>query len=287
MTEPSISITPPPPGHTPFTELCLAGACNRGICYIGCLKKLEEENLLNIKALSASSIGAFIGICYILGFTSDELLAIIIDKDFKIFRDFSFSEEGAVLKGQEYKNWVFEILSKKINPNITLLDLYNITKIHFTCTTTCIYSNSENFKEGIIYMSHIQTPTVSLITAINCSMAFPFIFPPIYYQDCQFIDGGVLDNFPINLLSDTALGLKVNFKMIDGSTSIRNPISYIGKIFELITHRFKYLKPDTSKNIVCTECDDFNIIDFELSIDDKITLFKRGYSSMETFLKAT
>ena len=25
-----------------ITSLCLAGACNRGICYLGCIKKLEE-----------------------------------------------------------------------------------------------------------------------------------------------------------------------------------------------------------------------------------------------------
>lgn len=134
-------------------------------------------------------------------------------------------------------------------------------------------------------MSHINTPNVPLITAINCSMAFPFIFPPISYLDCQFIDGGVLDNFPIDLLSDKALGLKVNFKPIDGFTSIKNPISYIGKIFELISQRFKDLKPNISTTIVSTDCDDFDLIDFDLSIDDKITLFKRGYVTMEKFLK--
>ena len=270
----------------PFTEICLSGACNRGICYLGAFKKLEETNLLRIEKIVGVSIGALIAVCYILGFSSDELLRIIVEKDFREFRDFSFTEEGAILKGIEYKNWVSEILAKKVNPNITLLDFYNITKIHFTCTTTCIYSTNNEYQEGVVFLSHIHTPTMPLSTAINCSMAFPFIFPPVYYAGCQFIDGGVLENFPIDLLSEKALGLKVNFRPIDGSTSIKNPISYIGKIFELITFRFKTLKPETNVNIVCTDCDDFNVIDFELSIDDKITLFKRGYSSMEKFLKS-
>lgn len=269
----------------PFTEICLSGACNRGICYLGAFKKLEEMKLLNIEKIVGVSIGAFIAVCYILGFSSDELLKIIVEKDFRDFRDFSFTEEGAILKGMEYKNWVSEVLSKKVNPNITLLDFYNLTKINFICTTTCIYSTNDAYKEGMIHLSHVHTPTMPLAVAINCSMAFPFIFPPIYYQGCQFIDGGVLENFPIDLVSENSLGLKVNFKPIDGSTSIKNPISYIGKIFELITHRFKDLKPEIHQNIVCTDCDDFNVIDFELSIDDKITLFKRGYTSMEKFLK--
>ena len=85
---------------------------------------------------------------------------------------------------------------------------------------------------------------MSLFNAVNCSMAFPFIFPPMEYKGCQFIDGGVLDNFPMDLLSVNAIGLKVNFKPIDSSTSTKNPISYIGKIFELMSNRFKILKDE-------------------------------------------
>jgi len=268
-----------------ITELCLSGACNRGICYIGCFKKLEELKLLKIEKIIGVSIGAFMAVCYILGYTSDELLKIVIEKNMKEFKDISFSEQGALLKGEQYKNWVYEVISKKIDPNITLGELYEITKIHFITTTTCIYSSTSEFKEGIVYLSHIETPTIPLIIAINCSMAFPFIFPPIYYKGCQFIDGGVLDNFPSDLVSDDALCLKVNFKQIDGSTSIKNPVSYIGKLFELISFRFKYLKSESSKNIVCVDCDDFNIIDFEIPIDDKITLYKRGYKAMDNFFQ--
>ena len=32
-------------------ELCLSGACNRGICYIGCFKKFEELNLLKVEKI--------------------------------------------------------------------------------------------------------------------------------------------------------------------------------------------------------------------------------------------
>ena len=267
-----------------ITEICMAGACNRGVCYIGAFKKLEELKLLKLEKIVGVSIGAFISVCYILGYTSNELLRIIIEKDMKELKDISLTEQGAVLKGEQYKNWVFEVLSKKVDPYITLIDLYSKTKINFITTTTCIHSTIDEFKEGIVYMSHIHTPNMPLITAINCSMAFPFIFPPINYKGCQFIDGGLLDNFPLELVSEKALGLKVNFKPIDGSTSTKNPISYIGKLFELISNRFKYLKSETHKNVICIDCDDFNLIDFEMSIDDKITLYKRGYTAIEKFV---
>jgi predicted acylesterase/phospholipase RssA len=267
------------------TEICLAGACNRGISYIGCFKRLEEDQLLKLEKMVGVSIGSFIGACYLLGYSSDELFGMVVDKNMNDFKDFSISEQGAVLKGEQYKNWVYEVLARKNDPNITLAQLFEKTKIEYTLTTTCIHSTNNEFSEGIVYLSHKHTPDMSLFTAVNCSMAFPFIFPPVNYKGCHFIDGGVLDNFPLDLLSIDAIGLKVNFKQIDSSTSTKNPISYIGKIFELLSNRCKFLKDEKHKNIITIDCDDFDVIDFGMSIDDKITLFKRGYKAMDKFLK--
>ncbi len=266
-------------------ELCLSGACNRGVCYIGCLKKFEESKLLNIKKVIGVSIGAFIAVCYIIGYSADDMLRIIIEKDSRDFKDFTLSEQGAILKGEQYRNWVFEVLSKKIDPNITLLNFFIKYNIHFITTATCIHSTNDEFKEGITYLSHEYTPDVPLIVAINASMALPFIFPPISYKGARFIDGGLLDNIPREFITKDALSLRVNFKRIDGLSSINNPISYIGKLFELITKRIAFLKNEIElTNVVYINCDDFNIIDFEMSIDDKITLYKRGYKAAEEYL---
>lgn len=266
-----------------ITEICLAGACNRGISYIGCFKKIEELNLLKLKKIVGVSIGSFIGACYMLGYSSEELFDVVVSKNMNEFKDFCISEPSAILKGEQYKNWVFEVLAKKENPNITLKQLFEKTGIDFIVTTTCIHSGNPEFPEGIAYLSHKHTPDMTLFTAVNCSMAFPFVFPPMEYKNCQFIDGGVLDNFPLELLSIDAIGLKVNFKPIDSLTSTKNPISYIGKIFELMSNRFKILKDEQHQNIITVDCDDFDVIDFGMSIDNKITLFKRGYKAMSTY----
>ncbi len=55
-------------------ELCLSGACNRGICYIGCFKKFEELDILKVEKILGVSIGAFIAVCYIIGYNADEML---------------------------------------------------------------------------------------------------------------------------------------------------------------------------------------------------------------------
>ncbi len=267
-------------------ELCLSGACNRGICYIGCFKKFEELNMLKIEKILGVSIGSFIAVCYIIGYNADEMLKIIIDKDMKDFKDFSLDEHGSILKGEKYKDWVYKILSEKIDPNITMLDFYKKYGIYFITTSTCIYSSNKKFSEGIVYMSHELTPDVPLIVAINASMSVPFIFPPVCYEDAKFVDGGILDNIPNGFMSKDAFSLRVNFKQVHSHESINNPISYMGKLFELMTRRIDQLKNgNIFENIISIPCDDFNIIDFEMSIDDKITLYKRGYNTTEKYLK--
>lgn len=270
---------------TIIEEICLAGGCNRGIAYIGCLKRMEELNILNLKKIVGTSIGSFIGACYILGYSSDELFDSIIEKNLNDFKDFSITEPSSLLKGEKYKNWIYEILAKKDNPNITLKELYNKTNIEFIITTTCIYNGSDDFSEGIVYLSHKITPDISLFNAINCSMAFPLVFPPVSYKNCEFIDGGMLDNFPLDLVSTNAIGIKTTSKPINSLTSIKNPISYIGKIFELMYNRLKLLKNETHQNIININCDDFDILDFDMSIDNKITLYKRGYYTTYNFFK--
>jgi predicted acylesterase/phospholipase RssA len=267
-----------------ITEICLAGACNRGIAYVGAFKKLEEMNKLSLKKMVGVSIGSFIAACYIIGYTSEELLDEIIQQNTDEFKDISISEDS-ILKGEKYKKWVHEIISKKENPEITMSELYKKTGIELIIISTCIYSELEEYPEGIIHFSHTHTPDVPLFIAITSSMAFPFIFPPVVYKNCKFIDGAVVDNFPINLVSIDSLCIKVNFKPIVNST--KNPISYIGKIFELLTNRISLLKNEKHENIVCINCTDFNVIDFDMSIDDKITLYKRGHSAIEKFYSSS
>lgn len=341
-----------------ISEMCLAGACNRGISYIGCFAYLEEMKLLELKKIVGVSIGSFIAACFITGYTSDELFDSVINKDMNVFKDYCMGKDGALLKGEEYKNWVYDMLSKKCDPNITMKELYKTTGIEFILTTTCVYAPpttiqpptstqpppiqytyttsatdlvdvvdievcdlvddcaavdaavheadavvnvseeevgtdstdgiklpKQQFKEGIVYLSHIHTPDMPLYVAVNCSMAFPFVFPPVFYEDCQFIDGGVLDNFPMDMLSTDAVGMKSSYKNSDGSDVTKNPLTHLGKIFELVSNRFVNLKMEKHQNIFTINCTDFDVIDFGMSLDDKITLYMRGYEAMKEFIE--
>ena len=54
-----------------------------------------------------------------------------------------------------------------------------------------------------------------------------------------------------------------------------------------MSNRFKILKSEQHQNIITVDCDDFDVIDFGMSIDNKITLFKRGYKAMNSFFETS
>jgi len=56
--------------------------------------------------------------------------------------------------------------------------------------------NSEELEK--IDISHKTHPNLSLITALRMTMSFPLIFEPILYENNCYIDGGLVNNFPLN-----------------------------------------------------------------------------------------
>ena len=100
-------------------ELCLAGAANRGIAYIGAIKCLQDNCVLDVKKFVGVSIGSLVGVAFILKYDMDLLFEDILLQDISEFQDISISSaitQWSVLRGEKYKIWVWELLSKKIDP---------------------------------------------------------------------------------------------------------------------------------------------------------------------------
>jgi NTE family protein len=256
-------------------ELCLSGACHRGISYIGVLQYLEENNVIEAKSLEkviGVSIGSFVAACYLAGYSPLEFIDIVVNYDTSTLKDIDIlnSESGlAVLRGTAFREWISSVIAKKISPQITMKEFYEKTKTHFTVVATCI-------EDGAVYINHETEPDFLLIDALISSMNFPFVFPPYVVNGKRYVDGGLLNNFPMHMLSQEAVGLTVNFENI---SDIHNPFSYIGKLFELISRDRDLLRESNSKLIIRVEATDFSLIDFDMNVDDKMTLYKRGYNA--------
>lgn len=259
-------------------ELCMAGAASRGFCYIGALAKLEKQGMLfDLEIIAGVSIGAFVGVCIAIGYSPLEMFNILLEKNINDFQDISVEHvlnQGSILKGDRYKSWVWEVLAKKIDPMMTFSDIQKQFKKKLIMTTTCI-------QDGLVILSSDKTPNMPIFYAILSTMALPFIFPPVWYESKTYVDGGVLDNFPIRFLSKDALGLTVSNRPFEMDPS--SVFSYIAKLFELISQQTRKLHGEWGY-IVEIPASDFGLIDFNLSMDDKVTLYYRGYEAIDRYI---
>lgn len=268
--------------------LVLAGGGVKGFVLIGAIKYLEEHNIMsNITTFIGTSIGGYISILYIIGYSSDDLLKFgkLLDMSKTTTINIQNFFDNYSLDDYKHFDIIFKKLlnNKKINENITLLELYKLTKKKLVVSTTCIDDKNTE------YISYDNYPDMPVITAIKMTTCVPLLFPYIKYNNKIYIDGGLIDNFPINyiILNNYDINKVIGLNIItDISTNINNIFDYIISIFNIYTASNDDNKINLSKkypnNIFNITLSKKNPLDFNLSNNEKKEMFKYGYEFMKT-----
>ena len=197
--------------------LVLSGGGAKGFSHLGVIRALEEEKI-PIDYITGSSIGALIGSMYAMGMTVDEIGDLISDP--------KFSESAQGVIEDEYKyffstypkdaGWIGinmaydSVLHTRIPgglvnsaPTIyTLLEKqsqyiaranydFDQLMIPFRCVAADIVN-----KEQVVFSSG------DLAFAVRASMAFPFYFAPVQFGERLLYDGGIYNNFPVDIMED-------------------------------------------------------------------------------------
>jgi len=205
-------------------HIVLSGGAYLGLYQFGVLKYLNEKNfyqLENIETLHGTSIGGFISIILSLNLEWNNLIEYFVkrpwDKSIQITPNLILDvihKKG--IFGEDVFRIALEPLfkSKDIDININLREFYEITK-----KDIFLYSvNLNNFK--LTQISHKSHPDLSVIKAIHMTCALPYVFQPVWYENNYYIDGALLNNYPVNkcieIIKDknekNILSLKFKFK---------------------------------------------------------------------------
>ena len=163
--------------------LVLSGGGARGIAHIGVIEELEKRGF-EIASIAGTSMGAVVGGVYVLGKMEEykEWLSSL-DK-FGVFGlfDFTLSWQGFV-KGDKVFNRMKEYIS---DGNIEDM------RIPFAAVAADIISKKE-----VVFTSG------SVFDAIRASVSIPTVFTPVKHGDGLLVDGGVMNNIPVNHVSRT------------------------------------------------------------------------------------
>jgi NTE family protein len=174
--------------------LVLSGGGARGIAHIGVIEELERRGF-KITSIAGTSMGSLIGGVYAAG-KLKELKEWIytLDKG-KIFRmvDFTLSKQG-LIKGDK--------VLKKMKDYIPDTNIEELP-LPFAAVAVDLISRREVvFREGSLYH------------AIRASIAIPSVFTPVKEDHRLLVDGGVLNNIPLEYVEridgDKLIAVNVN-----------------------------------------------------------------------------
>ncbi|RLA21138.1 MAG: hypothetical protein DRQ61_04660 [Gammaproteobacteria bacterium] len=171
-------------GHA--NSLVLGGGGARGYAHIGVLRALEVNGVA-IDAVGGTSIGAVIGAAVALQYNSDKIFNLCAQY-FRNFFDFTLPVISLIKGRKIEKNLEMALGNKQIE------DLW----IPFFCVST----NLTRAEQVIHYRG-------SLAEALRSSMSLPAMMPPVIKSGDLLVDGGVLNNLPIDVMNDLYSGGKI------------------------------------------------------------------------------
>lgn len=266
--------------------LILSGGGVKGIAHIGALKALSENHILDtIETFVGSSIGAIVCALYVIGITPDEMFDFIKAFDLSKIKSvhmFDFIQKYGFDNGIKLEFLLYNLFQLKDNKfDITFKELFEKTKKKLIITTTCV-----NDKK-VRYLSHETSPDMPIIIALRMSTCIPLFYTPVNHQNMLYIDGGCIDNYPINLFNDR-LEEVIGIYLTDIRSicqKIDNLESYLFNVIQCLMEgvTFNSVK-GYEKYTISVKLDQVNIANFKIDIDKKIMTYKAGYDAVINYL---
>ncbi|QHL86475.1 hypothetical protein GU926_03060 [Nibribacter ruber] len=191
--------------------ICLSGGAARGVAHLGVLKALQELSI-PIEVISGTSSGAIAGAFFAAGFSPEKVLELVCD--------LSLSQlvRPALNKGLLQSNALQKLFEQHLQ-DITFADL----------PIQLIISATDLNQGSTVYLTE-----GSVANALRASSALPIMFQPVPHGSRLLVDGGLLNNMPVECLTgacEKIIGVHVN--PIDHKTDIKSIRQVTERVFHL------------------------------------------------------
>ena len=252
----------------PKIGLALGGGGAKGAAEVGVLKVLEEAGV-PVDYVVGTSIGSIVGGLYASGYSPSELETMFQTQEWLSL----LTDRNASLSNEPYKTvngvtyiFGFPVMDKS-RRGIGMMPGGRIE--HMLDSMACAKGCKDFAKLRIPFRcvaTDVRTAEEVILSkgaiakAMRASMAIPGIFKPVEHGDRLLVDGGMLNNLPVDVCKKMgadiviAIDLEQNVKKprkqadISSLTPIATMLGF-GAILEWITNRPDILKHDENKKL--------------------------------------
>lgn len=274
--------------------LVLSGGGAKGIAHVGVIKALEENDI-PIDCIAGTSMGSIVGSLYACGYSPEEMMDLFTSKGF------GYWSSGTIDKRLVYyetmpdptPQWLDIDLSFKkpntnigsqiipsnlISPlpmNIEFLKLYgpyteqcggNFNKLFVPLRTVC----------SDVYHKHkVVCYEGSLGDAVRASMSFPLVFKPIEMNGVLVYDGGIYDNFPVDVMHEDFNPEFMIGVSVSGPDGKPEPDNIYSQLEDMIIQNNNYDLPEKYGVKIQVPVLDFGVLDWSQAR----TIYEIGYKT--------
>ena len=284
----------------------LGGGGAKGASHIGVLKYIEEMGI-PVDYVAGTSMGSIIGGFYAMGYTPDELTQLISNIDWsqyignKIDRPMMteemrqrtstmvlqvpFNHESLFDRNPNSK-FISQLPSAYVN-NSSLVNLFN---------NLCVgYQGDMDFNDLPIPYACVATDMItgeevvlrsgSVPTAMRASMAIPGVFSPVTIGDKVLVDGGLVNNFPADVLREMGADIIIGVEVTSTKDVTADDIKSLPQVFGRLLINSTSAKRAENRNLcdvhIIPDISGFGMLSFTPEAID--TLVGRGYKQAREF----
>jgi NTE family protein len=199
------------PADRPTIGLVLSGGGARGLAHVGVLEVLEELRI-PVDVIAGTSMGAIVGGLYASGLPSDSLRALVEEIDWKLLlsdtpprsslafhrrgeqrRDpveieIGIARNGLALPSGLIAGQDMGLLLRRHSLPVAVVEDFSRLPIPFAAVATDIETGER-----------VVLDRGDLVEAMRASMAIPVVFSPVEREGRILVDGGLVDNLPVEL----------------------------------------------------------------------------------------
>ena len=309
---PGDTIRPP----RPKVGIVLGGGGANGAAHIGALKYIEEIGL-PVDYVAGTSMGSIIGGLYALGYSPDEIEYFISQLDWSKYMTNSIDRLDISSADKERRSTylvnipfnhgqLFDKIRKirmedEANSGTSFIaslpdsfiggtDLLNLFN------SLCIgYQDPMDFNDFPIPFACVATnlttgePVVlrsgKFPEAIRASMAIPGVFSPMVIDGKILVDGGLVNNFPVDICREMGADIIIGIEVAQGMIKDANKLKSLPQLFSQMKNIV--IKGHNEENrklcdlYIHPEVNDFNMLSFNAQAID--TIVNRGYACAEKY----
>jgi len=256
--------------------LTLSGGGAKGIAHIGVLKVLEEAGI-PIDYITGTSMGSIVGGLYAIGYTPDSIEYITKSVNWDdLISDKIERKNLSIEEKYYYEKYVLSMPIKKRKiylpdgmhrgQNISML-LNNLTRhVHnvkdfsqFYIPYACVVADIENGEA-------VTLRNGALSEAMRASMAIPTIFTPVELDGHLYVDGGLLNNFPVieakEMGADIMIGVDVQSPYLR-KEEITSPVQVMSQASKILRAEANQASSALCNIIIKPNVTSFSVMEFD------------------------